>query len=69
MNPPLKAVPIATPRAEPPVDAPIGRPFLWLLLLLSNRVAVLEAENARLLRAVQRESHHIDQRAPHSGRK
>ena len=69
MTPFPKAVPHASPPTETPVAPAENRPFLWLLLLFSWRVAALEAENARLLAAIRRESHHMDVRAPHSGRK
>jgi hypothetical protein len=35
---------------------------------LEKRVAELEAENARLLKAIHRESEQWDKRAPHSGK-
>jgi hypothetical protein len=58
---PLAIVPTETPAEESQPE----QSFAWMLIVLNARLAT---ENAKLLKAVIRESHHIDVRTSHTGR-
>lgn len=76
MSRPLPVTPIRITFDETvPEPAPIPQPCASCaaqtreLKRLRRQTADLTAQNARLIRAVQRESHHLDVRAPHDGKR
>lgn len=68
MSPNLRPVPPQQPPAVEPEQAPSAAPTWTAFALLTEYIRRLELDNAKLLRAVQRESHHLDVRAQNTDR-